>query len=162
MGREAIRTEAARKRETDVHVLWMRRAPQSHGDKRNIVYADLKKAADASKISVKEAVQNIGKTLRTRNLGRPLADDAGELLPGVNGLFFALLASSSEWRSVAFGGGGIQTVGPGVPPRRIGRDPARNSGSYRASADVPYWPSRGRWWNDKYLNGSLWVGTASA
>jgi hypothetical protein len=30
---------------------------ESHGDERNIVYADLKKAADASKISVKEAVQ---------------------------------------------------------------------------------------------------------
>ena len=36
----------------------------THGDKRNIVYADLKKAADVSKISVKEAVRNIEKTLR--------------------------------------------------------------------------------------------------
>jgi hypothetical protein len=34
---------------------------ESHGDKRNIVYADLKKAADASKTSVKEAVRNIEK-----------------------------------------------------------------------------------------------------
>jgi len=39
----------------------------THGDKRNIVYADLKKAADASKISVKQAVQNVEKTLRTKN-----------------------------------------------------------------------------------------------
>jgi hypothetical protein len=44
---------------------------ETHGDKRNIVYADLKKAADASKISVKEAVQNIGRTLRTRNPRSP-------------------------------------------------------------------------------------------
>jgi len=40
---------------------------ESHGDKRNIVYADLKKAGDASKTSVKEAVRNIEKTLRTKN-----------------------------------------------------------------------------------------------
>ena len=38
---------------------------ETHGDKRNIVYADLKKAADASKIPVKEAVRNIEKTFRT-------------------------------------------------------------------------------------------------
>jgi hypothetical protein len=44
---------------------------ETHGDKRNIVYADLKKAADASKISVKEAVQNVGKTLRTKNPRSP-------------------------------------------------------------------------------------------
>ena len=37
----------------------------THGDKRNIVYGHLKKAADASKITV--------------NLARPLADDAREL-----------------------------------------------------------------------------------
>jgi hypothetical protein len=37
-----------------------------HGDPRNIAYADLKKAADASKIPVKKAVQNIEKTLRTK------------------------------------------------------------------------------------------------
>ena len=36
----------------------------------------LKKASDASKISVKEAVRNIEKTLRTRNLVRLLADDS--------------------------------------------------------------------------------------
>jgi hypothetical protein len=36
---------------------------ESHGDERNIIYADLKKAGDASKISVKEAVRNIEKTL---------------------------------------------------------------------------------------------------
>jgi len=39
----------------------------THGDKRNIVNADLKKAADASKISLKDAVRNIEKTLRTKN-----------------------------------------------------------------------------------------------
>ena len=43
----------------------------THGDKRNIVYGDLKKAADASKVSVKEAVQNIEKTLRTKNPRSP-------------------------------------------------------------------------------------------
>jgi hypothetical protein len=43
----------------------------THGDKRNIVYADLKKAADASKISVKQAVQNIEKTLQTKNPRSP-------------------------------------------------------------------------------------------
>ena len=40
---------------------------ETHGDKRNIIYADLKKAGDASKISVKEAVRNMEKTLRTKN-----------------------------------------------------------------------------------------------
>jgi hypothetical protein len=44
---------------------------EAHGDTRNIVYADLKKAADASKISVKDAVENIGKTLRTKNPRSP-------------------------------------------------------------------------------------------
>jgi hypothetical protein len=44
---------------------------EAHGDKRNIVYADLKKAADASKISVKDAVKNIGATLRTKNPRSP-------------------------------------------------------------------------------------------
>ena len=39
----------------------------THGDKRNIVNADLQKAADASKISLKDAVRNIEKTLRTKN-----------------------------------------------------------------------------------------------
>jgi hypothetical protein len=43
----------------------------SHGDKRNIVYGDLKKAADASKISVKDAVQNIEETLRIKNPRSP-------------------------------------------------------------------------------------------
>jgi hypothetical protein len=43
----------------------------THGDKRNIVYADLKKAADVSKISVKQAVQNIEKTLQTKNPRSP-------------------------------------------------------------------------------------------
>jgi hypothetical protein len=43
----------------------------THGDQRNIVYADLKKAADVSKISVKEAVQNIKKTLLTKNPRSP-------------------------------------------------------------------------------------------
>jgi hypothetical protein len=37
-----------------------------HGDQRNITYADLKKAADASKIPVRKAVQNIEMTLRTK------------------------------------------------------------------------------------------------
>ncbi len=37
-----------------------------HGDARHITYEDLKKAADASKISVKEAVKNIESTLRTK------------------------------------------------------------------------------------------------
>jgi hypothetical protein len=40
---------------------------ESHGYKRNLVYADVKRAGDASKISVKQAVQNIEKTLRTKN-----------------------------------------------------------------------------------------------
>jgi hypothetical protein len=44
---------------------------EAHGDTRNIVYADLKKAADASKISVKDAVENIGKTLRSKNPHSP-------------------------------------------------------------------------------------------
>jgi len=44
---------------------------ESHGDERNIIYADLKKAGDASKISVKEAVRNIEKTLRTKNPRSP-------------------------------------------------------------------------------------------
>jgi hypothetical protein len=39
---------------------------EAHGDERNIVYRDLKNAADASKSSVKEAVHNIEKTLRTK------------------------------------------------------------------------------------------------
>ena len=42
------------------------------GDERNIVYVDLKSAADASKISVKDAVQNIGKTFRTKNPRSPV------------------------------------------------------------------------------------------
>jgi hypothetical protein len=72
MGREAIRTEAARKRGKQMCMSCGCGEPHdSHGDKRNIVYADLKKAADASKISVKDAVQNIGKTLRTRNPRSP-------------------------------------------------------------------------------------------
>ncbi|HEY1330658.1 MAG TPA: hypothetical protein VGH10_04190 [Actinomycetota bacterium] len=37
-----------------------------HGDKRNITYEDLKSAATASKISVKEAVRNIESTYRTK------------------------------------------------------------------------------------------------
>jgi hypothetical protein len=37
-----------------------------HGDRRNLTYDAFKKAADASKISVKEAVKNIGTTFRTR------------------------------------------------------------------------------------------------
>ena len=48
---------------------------ETHGDKRNIVYEDLKKAADASKIPVKEAVQNIEKTLRTEKPRSLVADD---------------------------------------------------------------------------------------
>jgi prepilin-type processing-associated H-X9-DG protein len=44
---------------------------ERHGDKRNIVYADLKAAGAASKISVKEAVQNIQKTLRAKNPRMP-------------------------------------------------------------------------------------------
>jgi hypothetical protein len=44
---------------------------ESHGDKRNIIYADPKKAGDASRISVKEAVRNIEKTLRTKNPRSP-------------------------------------------------------------------------------------------
>jgi hypothetical protein len=39
------------------------------------VYADLKKAADASKIPVKEAVRNIEKTLRTEKPRSLVADD---------------------------------------------------------------------------------------
>ena len=39
---------------------------ETHGDKRSIIYSDLKKASDASKISVKEAVRDIEKTLRTK------------------------------------------------------------------------------------------------
>lgn len=37
-----------------------------HGDRRNITYDAFKKAADASKISVKEAVKNVGTTFRTK------------------------------------------------------------------------------------------------
>src|SRR5215216_4179371 len=48
---------------------------ETHGDKRNIVYEDLKKAADASKIPVKEAVQNIEKTLRAEKPRSLVADD---------------------------------------------------------------------------------------
>jgi hypothetical protein len=44
---------------------------ERHGDDRNIVYADLKKAGDASRIPVKEAVRNIQKTLRTKNPRMP-------------------------------------------------------------------------------------------
>jgi hypothetical protein len=40
---------------------------ESHGDKRNIVYEDLKAAADASKTSVKDVVSNIGRTYQTQN-----------------------------------------------------------------------------------------------
>jgi len=46
---------------------------EKHGDRRNIVYADLKKAGDASKISVKDAVRNIERTLRSKNPRRPAA-----------------------------------------------------------------------------------------
>ena len=46
---------------------------ERHGDRRNIVYSDLKKAGDASKISVKEAVKNIQTTLRTKNPRMPAA-----------------------------------------------------------------------------------------
>jgi len=46
---------------------------ERHGDTRNIVYADLKRAGDASKISVKETVRNIEKTLRTKNPRMPAA-----------------------------------------------------------------------------------------
>ena len=45
---------------------------KAHGDKRNIVYMDLKKAADASKFSVKEVVHNIEKTFRTKKPRSPL------------------------------------------------------------------------------------------
>jgi hypothetical protein len=44
---------------------------ETHGDRRNIIYSDLKKAGDASKISVKEAVRNIEKTLRTKHPRSP-------------------------------------------------------------------------------------------
>ena len=44
---------------------------ETHGDRRNIVYADLKKAGEASKISVKEAVRNIEVTLRTKHPRSP-------------------------------------------------------------------------------------------
>jgi hypothetical protein len=44
---------------------------ETHGDQRNIIYSDLKKAGDASKISVKEAVRNIEKTLRTKHPRSP-------------------------------------------------------------------------------------------
>ena len=47
-----------------MYVLWMRRTPRDPRRQRNIVDADLKKAADASKISLKDAVRNIEKTLR--------------------------------------------------------------------------------------------------
>jgi hypothetical protein len=43
----------------------------THGDERNIVDADLKKAADASKISLKDAVRNIEKTPRSENPHSP-------------------------------------------------------------------------------------------
>lgn len=46
---------------------------ERHGDPRNIVYADLKKASDASNISVKDAVRNIDRTLRTKNPRTPAA-----------------------------------------------------------------------------------------
>jgi hypothetical protein len=39
---------------------------ERHGSARNITYEDLKKAADASKIPVKEAIQNISTTYRTK------------------------------------------------------------------------------------------------
>jgi len=44
---------------------------ETHGDTRNITYADLKKAADASKIPVKKAVSNIETTLRTKKPRSP-------------------------------------------------------------------------------------------
>jgi hypothetical protein len=44
---------------------------ERHGDERNIVYADLKRAGEASKTSVKEAVRNIDKTLREKNPRMP-------------------------------------------------------------------------------------------
>jgi hypothetical protein len=44
---------------------------ESHGDERNITYADLKKAGEASKISVQKAVRNIEKTLRTKKPRSP-------------------------------------------------------------------------------------------
>ena len=50
----------------------------THGDKRNIVNADLKKAADASQISLKDVVRNIEKKLRTKTLARPSVDDDRE------------------------------------------------------------------------------------
>ncbi len=37
-----------------------------HGDRRNLTYDAFKKAADASKIPVKEAVKNVGTTFRTK------------------------------------------------------------------------------------------------
>ncbi len=40
---------------------------EQHGDGRNIVYEDLKAAADASSTSVKDVVQNISQTYRTQN-----------------------------------------------------------------------------------------------
>jgi prepilin-type processing-associated H-X9-DG protein len=54
-----------------VHVLWVREPHEKHGDRRNIVYADLKKAGDASKISVKDAVRNIERTLPRKNPRMP-------------------------------------------------------------------------------------------
>jgi prepilin-type processing-associated H-X9-DG protein len=44
---------------------------ERHGDKRNIVYADVKNAADASKISVKDVTPNIETTLRNKNPRMP-------------------------------------------------------------------------------------------
>jgi hypothetical protein len=40
---------------------------EQHGDQRNIVYEDLKRAADASNTSVKEIVSNISRTYQTQN-----------------------------------------------------------------------------------------------
>jgi hypothetical protein len=39
---------------------------ERHGDTRNIVYEDLKRAADASKTSVKQIVSNISRTHATQ------------------------------------------------------------------------------------------------
>ena len=53
-------------------------AHATHGDERNIVDADLKKVADASKNSLKGAAWNIERTFGTKNRARPWVDDARE------------------------------------------------------------------------------------
>jgi hypothetical protein len=69
---------------------------ETHGDRRNITYADLKKAGDASKISVKEVCETSRKRSEPRILVRLLADDSPVSVTGHRKPNTPLMSSRDE------------------------------------------------------------------